>query len=323
MPAEFESGFFYREPAWHKQGVVVDHVLTAAEAIELIGDWTVITCPLFAEIEQGGVKTLYPVDGAFATVRTDTNAVLGIVGSRYHPVQNRDLFKFFDPVVDRETGTFYHTGGVLQGGKKIWILAKVPGDFYVPGVEDDLIENYVLLCSSHDGSLVVMAKHTPVRVVCANTLAMALHGGVAIKVKHTRNADRALLDAHRILGLATKRIVQVQEAAEVLNGIPITDKAIAGLFAKLFPLKDDKEEETTYVKNQKERLHMLFEADNNKLTGMQHTGWAAYNVVAEFVDHMLPAHANTDTLNRTWFGRGENIKRSAFAYVMKQEWENG
>lgn len=318
MPAELESGFFYRTPAWHREGTVVDHVLTAAEAIEVAKlDWEVQTVPLYVGDLDNGLQEV----PWRATMRADTGAVLGIVGQRYHPVQNVDLFEFFDQVVDPAEGAFYHTGGVLCGGRRVWLLAKVPGDFYVPGVPEDLVENYVLLASSHDGSLCVTAKFTEVRVVCQNTLNMALgrRSPVSVSIRHTRNAVEQLREAHKVLGLASKRADELAEAAERMRRTQLNAKLIQFYLTHLFPssVEKDGRPPSKKVRRHRERVMELFEfGAANTLTGMRGTAWALFGATTEYVDHEFPTHGPTDTLNRLWFGQAEQIKAKAAAVLL-------
>jgi phage/plasmid-like protein (TIGR03299 family) len=315
MTDHVQTMFSFREMPWHGKGNLVDHALTAKEAIIEGGlDWLVE----LAEVTVGGVL----LDDYFATVRQDTGKVLGIVGKRYHVVQNGDLFTFFNAAIDPEKGAIYHTAGVLKEGKRVWILAKVPGDFYVPGVEEDLVQNYILLASAHDGSMHVTAMHTPVRVVCWNTLSMALSGRqTMVKIRHTASASYELAMAHTVLGLATRRIGAVKEAARALAGYPVDGNFLKRFLRVIFPSKPERRGEgpDPVTRNKRARVEMLFEAGNtNTLHGMEHTGWALYNAVAEFADHDWAARRGTDTLDRSWFGSGDRLKLKAFDLLMKQ-----
>lgn len=332
MPDLVQSMFSYNEVPWHGKGQIVDHALTAEEAIVEAGmDWRVDLHPAclagaeipdaYAVVRQDIYKSAPTVDKA-----VENGAVLGLVGSKYHPVQNSELFSFFDPVVDRDAGAFYHTGGVLKGGRVVWLLAKVPGDFYV--VPDDKIENYLLLASSHDGSLPILAKHTPVRVVCWNTLSASLNiKATEVRIKHTRTAEYELQVAHKILGLATKRASMIQEAAEALLGYTVTPRILTRFLKRLLPSQSEKDGEEASKKAiaQREKVEILFAgADTNTMPGMKGTGWALYNAVAEYADHHKPAKSGTDTVHRMWFGSGEDLKLKAWKMLLnanKNDWE--
>lgn len=330
MPDAVQTMFSVREVPWHGKGKIVDNALTAEEAIVQAGlDWKVAlheVCLAGEPVPDMYLVVRQDVFNAAGSVQeaVENGAVLGNVGSRYHPVQNRDLFRFFDPVVDPNEGAFYHTGGALKGGKVVWFLAKVPGDFYI--VDDDKVENYLLLASSHDGSLPVLAKHTPVRVVCANTLAMSLNiKSTEVRIPHTESAEARLAVAHTVLGLATKRVELVQAAAEHLLSYQVGQKVLGRFLKRLMPSKPELEGEDVSARTAKQRemIEILFMGtETNTLPGMEGTGWALYNAVTEYADHHKPAQAATDKLHRMWFGGAEGLKLRAFNLLTKNDQED-
>lgn len=327
MPDLVQTMFAYRNPPWHSKGKVVDQVLTAEEAIVAAGqDWEVA----LHDAEVAGV----PIPGRFAIIRQDVlkeqgsmrkaieaGACFGVVGKKYVPVQNRDLFGFFDPVVSREEGAFYHTGGVLMNGERVWLLAKVPGDFYVPGVPDDLIENYILMAAGHDGLLPIIIQHTMVRVVCHNTLSMALwENRSRVTIRHTASAQEKLAVAHKFFGLATQRASLFEQAAEKLLSYKVTPKFLDGFLKTVLPSPAEElgEDLSARTANQRERVELLFHgADYNNMVGMPGTGWSLYNAWTEFIDHDAPKHQATDRVNRNWFGSGRDRKMLAFKLLME------
>ncbi|HEY9340845.1 MAG TPA: DUF932 domain-containing protein [Hanamia sp.] len=134
--------------------------------------------------------------------RTDTETVLGVVGKDYEVVQNIDAFSFFDAIVGGD-GIFYETAGALGKGERIFITAKLPD--YIKVGNDDLIEQYLFLTTSHDGSGSITAAFTPVRIVCNNTLNAALcKKSNAIKIRHTANAKERLEEAHKLMGITNQ-----------------------------------------------------------------------------------------------------------------------
>jgi phage/plasmid-like protein (TIGR03299 family) len=220
--------FTVGEQAWHglddnRKG----QRLTAEEAKAYL-DWRVKKVPAKYEGK--------PVDGAYYTVREDTDAVLGVVGSQYSVIQNDWLFKLLEPVVN-DGACLYETGGSLMGGRKVWALAKLPQAHYI--VKDDRVDQYILVTIAHDGSLMFTALYTDVRVVCNNTLTTALNiGGGAhpvVRIKHTPGYRFQAQIAHKILGLSTKASAQAaiffaELAAKSMNSVELTQ------FAKyLFP----------------------------------------------------------------------------------------
>jgi phage/plasmid-like protein (TIGR03299 family) len=173
-----DQTFTVGEQAWHNldKNVKGRARLTADEARTFL-DWKVEKAPAYYDDK--------PVPGAFFTIRTDTNMVLGAVGSMYSVIQNDWLFKPLKPLID-DGACVYETGGSILGGRKVWALAKFPGEHYIAA--DDRIQDYILVTIAHDGSLPFTAMHTSVRVVCQNTLSMAHSMGSEypiVRIKHT------------------------------------------------------------------------------------------------------------------------------------------
>jgi len=186
MSHDFESGFFVVQPPWHGLGTVLeDPPETASQAIRAAGlDWEVQKEPMEAVVAVNGSYRAVAVPDNYAMVRRKVeNGVtrldtLGVVGQQYKPIQNIDAFRFFDRVI--ETGLVtYDTAGSLKGGRIVWALARLKNTMRIIG--DDLVDKYLLLTNSHNGSSPVTIAFTPVRVVCQNTLAMALKSGTADK----------------------------------------------------------------------------------------------------------------------------------------------
>src|SRR4051794_3662591 len=189
-----DAFFSVKEKAWHGLGKIVENYPTSEEAIAFAGlDYQVEKQSIFTADAQ--------IKDYFATVRTDTKQVLGVVGSKYEVVQNKTAFTFFDSLVNDGNGIRYETAGALGNGERIFITAKMP-DIIKVGRRDE-IEEHIFLTTSHDGSGSIMAAFTPVRIVCNNTLNMALkdHSN-AVYIKHTANAENKLKEAARIIALS-------------------------------------------------------------------------------------------------------------------------
>lgn len=233
---EKHSFFSVKEKAWHGLGQIVQDYPTSAEAIKHAGlDYTIEKRPLFtydnennAADEDTDIKIPeIDVPDFFATMRTDTEQVLGVVGKDYEVVQNVDAFSFFDAIVGGD-GIQYETAGALGKGERIFITAKLPG--YIKVGNDDLIEKYLFLTTSHDGYGSILAAFTPVRIVCANTLNAALRNySNSIKIRHTANAKQRLEQAHKVMGIANKLIEQMETVFNHWAKVRITDPAIKKL----------------------------------------------------------------------------------------------
>jgi len=308
---EHESSFVVRVPAWHGLSTVVDEALNAPEAIRMAGlDWLVVKEPTHRP--NGEV-----IPNRFSTIRLSDDTVLGSVGDVYEPIQNGDLFTFFDSVFDREEGRYYHTGGSLKNGKVVWLLAKLPGDFYV--VNDDKVENYVLLASSHDGSVSLMAKHSPVRVVCANTLAMAIRGmGMSVKIRHTRNYAMALSEASKAMGLAQRRMNVMQQVAADMVRRQVNSQNVGKFLENMFPGKKKDGSTTKQAITRRNIVTRLFaNSETNNLPGMQGSMWSLYNAFTEYVDHDMPTRGkNSNAGFRSLIGVGATMKVRASRYLL-------
>jgi len=170
------SFFSVKEKPWHGLGQIIKDYPTSAEALAFAGlDYTVEKRPLFTydtENHHGDPETdlIIPeidVPGFFATVRSDTDQVLGVVGKDYEVVQNVEAFSFFDAIVGGKDGILYETAGALGNGERVFITAKLPD--YIRVGRHDLIEKYLFLTTSHDGTGSIQIAFTPVRIVCQNS----------------------------------------------------------------------------------------------------------------------------------------------------------
>ena len=185
MSANVETMFYVREKPWHGLGTMVQEAPTSAEALKLAGlDWTVEARDMWL---NGGYE---PIPGYKANVRSSDNKVLGVVSNKYRIVQNADAFAFTDALIGGDVR--YETAGSLLDGKKIWLLAKLP-DSEICG---DKTEPYVCFSNTHDGSGAVRVCMTPVRVVCNNTLNLALDTAQrAWSVRHVGDINSKLVEA--------------------------------------------------------------------------------------------------------------------------------
>jgi phage/plasmid-like protein (TIGR03299 family) len=224
-----DSFFSVKEKAWHGLGQIVDQYPTSGEAIEHAGlNYQVQKAGLSAaNLSSPNANEYVPVPNFYATMRTDSGAILGVVGKDYQIVQNRDAFTFFDSIVGGD-GIMYETAGALGKGERIFITAKLPG--YIKVGNNDLIEKYLFLTTSHDGSGSITAAFTPVRIVCANTLNAALKNMTnVVKIRHTSNATERLRTAHKVMGIASRFSDEVGQTFNQWAKKPITDPQLRTL----------------------------------------------------------------------------------------------
>lgn len=246
---EFRNGSYStvsaKEVPWHNLGTVLDHKMTSEEAIRLARlDFTVEKGPLYVKyLNEINNQRGKEYKANFGTYRTDTGFVLGIVGSDYTVIQNTEVFNFFDDIVDKDEAIF-ETAGVLGQGQVIFVTAKLPEDINVRG---DLIKQYLLLSTSHDGTGAINILFTPTRVVCQNTLNLALSVKTRnkVKIKHTKNANERIIQAKDILGISRKYKETLKQNMEHLVSIKMDTDTTRYAINKVFL---SPEEESSLVK---------------------------------------------------------------------------
>lgn len=306
------SMMYVGDVPWHGLGTRLDSPATARETIAAAGlDYDVSLSDLTT---VGGVS----VPSKKAVVRSDTNEVLGVVGNSYVPVQNRQAFGFLDAVA-ADGGIRYHTAGALRRGERIWLLGKLDGRIRVKGSED-VTEKFLLLSNSHDGSSALRVFFTPIRVVCANTLAMADQRGKGegIAVCHQGDIAAKIQEAQEVLGLARRYYDDLEARIDFLAGHHPTAAQLARYFEELYPDPADGGGNSR-ARNVRDVLHDLFErGKGQEIPAIRHSTWAAFNAVTEFADHHRSTRGRTElerTANRldsAWFGSGARLKERAF-----------
>lgn len=299
---------------WHNLGTKVEGVPTIEEAIKAAGlDWTVNLKPLFLGTE-GDDQTMALDESqkvpAKATVRSDNNNVLGVVGLNYRPLQNIEAFKFFQTFLDSKAATL-ETAGSLKGGKRVWILAKIaiPAQEVVPG---DKVEQYVLLSNSHDGTTAIRVGFTAIRVVCNNTLSVAEMPGVSklISIKHVGNPAETLEAIKEIMDLAGRQFTATVEQYRKLAAMPVSIIDLEKYVRIAFNLKEeDSDGRSSKVVQAVTRLFQT--GRGAEMDGVKGTMWAAYNAATEYIQYERGKSEDT-RLDSTWFGDGAAINKRAF-----------
>lgn len=224
---EKHSFFSVKEKAWHGLGQIVEDYPNSKDALRFAGlDYTVEKRKLYTQRNEYENPQI-SVPNYLATVRTDTNDVLGVVGKEYEIVQNIDAFSFFDAIVGGD-GIQYETAGALGKGERIFITAKLPD--YIKVGKDDLIEQYLFLTTSHNGYGSITAAFTPIRVVCNNTLNAAFKNcSNSIKIRHTASAKDRLEEAHKVMGISYKLSEYLQSSFNHWSTVRIADKQLRKL----------------------------------------------------------------------------------------------
>lgn len=302
-------------PAWHRIGTTLDGAFTKAnDAVRHVFDFDVIRMPLFTQDGQA-------ID-AIATVRSDKavgdpDRILGTVGPKYVIVQNREAFGFFDNIVADDLA-IYESIGVLNGGTTMFIVAKLPRQFWIV---DDLYDQYVTLTNSHDGTRALRVFVTPVRVVCQNTLNFALKKISAdVALRHTKNVHQRMLDSAEILGLADKKFQAVQAMFEQLAAKPISAPLFDQYVTDVFPSTGESANQRT--RDHRDAVIGFFDAETNRTPQISGTWYAAAQAVVEYVDHSMVTQSNrpdqgTYRATEALFGGGARVKSRALSLAVK------
>ena len=292
MAANVETMFYTRTAPWHGLGTRVLEAPTSSAALSLAGlDWKVVQKPVFT------ADGLF-ISGFKASVRDRDSQVLGVVSDRYKVVQNEDAFAFTDELLGE--GVTYETAGSLQNGRRTWILAKLPQRYIIRG---DEIDPYLVFMNSHDGTGAIKAAMTPVRVVCQNTLNLALSTARrSWSTIHTGDIHGKLQDARNTLLYADRYMAALGKTIEELSLQKLSDRQVLEYIDALFPLPEDASEvRKKNLGKLKEDLKLrYFEAPD-----LQHVGKNAYrfvNAVSDFATHARPLRERS-SYRESLFGR--------------------
>lgn len=315
------SFFSVKETAWHGLGQIVQEYPNSKEALRFAGlDYEVSKLPNRHAI-PGQPEIIS--DTSFFTYRTDTNQILGdSVGRDYKVVQNADAFSFFDAIVDGEDGILYETAGALGKGERIFITAKLPG--YIKVGSNDLIEKYIFLTTSHDGSGSIIAAFTPIRIVCNNTLNAALSNcSNVVKIRHTTGAEAKLKEAHKVMGMANKLTPMLDEIFNKWTKVRMTDKEVQKLIQ--MALCPNKEVLTKLQKGQLDETSTVFKnmcagafeyammSDTQQMDTTKGTLFGAYNAITGYFQNVRKYTDDEAKMNSLIYG-GTAQQRSQAAF---------
>jgi phage/plasmid-like protein (TIGR03299 family) len=330
MAAQVESMASVREVPWHGIGTVLDGYASRDEMIRAAElDWTVE----FRRLHVGGlyvpddheqidsVPEFAALDGFYAVVRSapaypDRDGdVFSVAKSRYRFFQNEDIFQFGLDVIE-QAGSFegaeFETAGALSGGRTIFVTLKIPGDIKIAGA--DSIEKYLVLASSHDGTKPFLALKSNVRVVCANTLNMALAGTQnRVVVRHTTNLKDRVEEAKRVLGFASRYEEEFAATMAKLAEADYTMAEFEKLAATLFPVKDEAKDSA----NKNAQLALIGNYVTSPTLGAtKETRYGALNAVTEYTQWARKYNNGDRTVaerqtESNWFGSNLTLGQSA------------
>ena len=307
---------------WHGLGTFVEgQAMTAAQAIEAASlDWEVVSEPVY----RGGDGTsLKEIANKRAIVRKDTDEVFGVMSAGYTPVQNREAFDLIDAVVGSGDATF-HTVGSLFGGRRVWMLCKLQGDYKLDNGEK--LESFILLDNSHDGTAALRMRLTAVRVVCSNTLGQATTSRAAFRAKHTSGIMARASDARDLLGLNAAYMERLMEDVNRVAEQAWSHAEMKDMTYKLLDLDDDRAmdmQRGIKAPAASKMLDLFYLGEGNK----GETKWDAYNAVTEYLDYSKGSRTidsldSTDDadvsrrLQNSWLGSGgEQMRAQAWGIL--------
>lgn len=309
------SMFYINEVPWHGLGTKLDKPATAQEAIKAAQlDWKVKKVPLFAGSKRIPVLDRFAVVRKTGNIIAKTDPVLGVVSNEYTPLQNSEAFSFFDPIVG-QNAAIYHTAGALGNGERVWILAKLPGHIKVVG--DDIAEKYLLLSNSHDGKSSVQIKFTPVRVVCQNTLTLALNDGSAVfRVSHHSDIHHKLEQAHQMLGLIHSKFDEMEGTFQAMSRVKMDSNRLTEYLATVYPAVKEPEKMEVIQRDRGWSEYFFDLGKENREPLVAGTLWAAFNGVTEWQDHRKSRQNENQRLVSSWFGGSYQTKARAYSVAM-------
>lgn len=295
MAANVESMFYVRETPWHGLGTRVSEAPDSQRALIVAGlNWNVVQEPVYTGEEER-------IEGYKVNVRDTDRKVLGVVSDRYKIVQNREAFAFTDELLGE--GVRYETAGSLQNGRKVWMLARMPHEYIISG---ERISPYMVFFNSHDGSGAIKVALTPIRVVCQNTLNLALSTAKrSWSMIHTGNIQGKMQEARDTLFLAETYMDHLGKEFENLRKKKLTDKQVLDFIDLLLPV--DESATPQQVKNikrlQEDMKLRYFEAPDLKDVG--NNAYRFINAVSDFATHSNPLR------------RSANYKENLFARTVE------
>jgi phage/plasmid-like protein (TIGR03299 family) len=311
MSAAVETMMFAGETPWHGLGNKVDDKITIADAIDASGlNWEV------------GLKAIQTVDGEAlpekATYRVSDGRIFSVVGPRYVPLQNKDAFDWFQPFLDAGECNL-HTAGSLHNGEKVWVLAQLNRDCSEI-VGDDTVCKFILLSNSHNGTTAIRVGYTPIRVVCANTMAMAHSkdsGSQLIRIRHTRSQK---VNLEKVRDIMDNINVQFEATAEQYRFLASKNFSARDIDAYVKVVlgveKTPIEDISTRTKNIIADIMTRIEGPRQSLPGVKGTWWAAYNGVNEYLNYAKGRNAD-NRIDSLWFGQGANDNSDAFTSALE------
>jgi len=306
---------------WHGLGTYVEgQAMTAAQAIEAASlNWEVVTEPIYRDVQTDSwrPKDFKQIEGKRAVVRQDTDEVFGVMSDGYTPFQNLTCFDVMNAVTGSGDATF-HTVGSLFGGRRVWMLCKLQGDYRMDNGEK--LESFILLDNSHDGTAALRMRLTSVRVVCSNTLGAATSSRAAFAARHTSGIMGRVTEARDLLGLNATYMARLIEDANRIAEQAWSHDQMKDMTYKLLDLDDNVAidmQRGIKAPAASKILDLFYLGQGNH----GETRWDALNAVTEYLDYSKGSRAidsldSTDDavvsrrLQNSWLGSGGEAMRS-------------
>lgn len=292
MAANVETMFSTRMKPWHGLGQIVAEAPTSKDALVLAGlDWKVLQEPIYTESND-------LITGYKANVRSTDGKVLGVVTDRYRVVNNDEAFAFTDELLGE--GVRYETAGSLQNGRKVWMLAKLPHEYIITG---ERISPYLVFSNTHDGSGAIKVALTPVRVVCNNTLNLALSTTKRCwSTIHTGEIKGKMQEAKDTLFMAEKYMDELGKEIESLRMKKLTEKQVLDYIDILLPVeKDATLQQRRNIKRLQDDMKMRY-FDAPDLKDLGNNAYRFVNAISDFATHAEPLR-KTANYRENMFGK--------------------
>ena len=319
-----ETMAYTGQAPWHELG----NALPSKQGIDIWAkaagmDWRIHETPVryLATDSTSGLSGLYAEPKEFAEqkvlYRSDTQAPLSVVSNRYQVVQPRDVLEFYRDLTE-VAGYELETAGVLKAGRKFWALARTGKSTTLKG--NDVVNGYLLLATSCDGSLATVAMPTTVRVVCNNTLTIALKDGVGVvKVPHSTTFDAQAVK--RQLGIAVGQWDSFMYRMKTLAERKVKTHEAMNFFLKVICNADGHSDTAVGLTNERalKKVQLLYEGHGRgaEMHAAKDTAWGLLCSVTEFIDHEKQARSQDNRLDSAWFGQGAVIKQRALEHALQ------
>lgn len=310
MTANVETMAYTNEVPWHGLGEYIKDVPTVDDMLKQAGlDWKVTREPM--KLHDGSA-----VPDFAALQRSSDKKILDVVGSRYQPAQNKQVFGFFKEFVEQGKATM-ETAGSLAGGRYVWGLANLKQSFKLSS--SDIINGYLLAAIPHQQGKSLILKFTNVRVVCQNTIALALkEKGTEFRMNHRNQFDKEMMEhAKEVLGIAREQMGEFEANAKKLVKLKLSEKDAIKILADLYqPTAEIKVLVDDFGEEANKKMTMLLDIYHKAPGATPGSGWGVLNAVTYYADHMA-SRTPDKRLTNAWLGKTANQKEAVLDTLLK------